>query len=235
MKLLSPVQRGTICQCMCSANPAPAALPRLAPTLNACGCMFSRINLMDAATASMSTDRSVRVSNSNDATWLRGATMMCPLLYGYLLSMTRTSRFSNRTSRSRRSASVSLPKQKMHAFGSESRLRKYAYRQGAHSRSPSAGTSASSRRLTTRFFGAIYFDSEFLARTKKWNLLGIDADQLPRLGIASLPRATLLHREAAEAADFDPLAARQRGGHRVEHCIHDRLRLAMRKLLPARK
>src|SRR5580692_400230 len=137
--------------------------------------------------------------------------------------MARTSRFSNRTRRSRRSASESLPKQKMHALGSERRLRKYAYRHGAHSRSPSAGTSTSARRLTTRFFGAIYFDSEFLARAKEWNLLGIDADQLPRLGIASLPRAALLHRETAEAANFDALATGQRVGHCIEHRVHDRL------------
>src|SRR5208282_406938 len=220
---LSPAQRGTICQCRCSANPAPAARPRLAPTLNAAGCRLARIAFIDAATASPSPARSARASNSGDATWLRGATMICPLLYGYLLSITSTTRFSNRTRRSRRSASDSLPKQKMHALGSARMLRRYSYRHGAHSRRPPAQTSAASRRLTTRFFGAINFDSEFLARPEERNLLGLDSDQLPGLGIAALPRATLLHRETAEATDFDPLAARQCVGHRVEHRIHDRL------------
>src|SRR6266852_1495011 len=107
----------------------------------------------------------------------------------------------------------------MHALGSVSRLRKYAYRQGAHNRSPSAGTSASSRRLTTRFFGAMYVDSEFRARAEKRNLLRVDAHQLHGLRIATLPRATLLHRETAEAANLDPLAAHQRTRHRVEHRI----------------
>src|SRR5208282_1017033 len=107
----------------------------------------------------------------------------------------------------------------------------YAYRHGAHSRKPSAGSSAASRRLTPRFFGAINFDSEFLARAEERNLLGIDADQLPGLRIAALPRAALLDRETAEAADFDPFAA----GQRVEHRVDDGLGLAMGKLVPARQ
>src|SRR5208282_2256927 len=88
-------------------------------------------------------------------------------------------------------------------------LRRYSYRHGAHSRRPPAQTSAASRRLTTRFFGAINFDSEFLARPEERNLLGLDSDQLPGLGIAALPRATLLLRlavVAAAAAHRAPLA-----------------------------
>src|SRR5579862_9598883 len=123
----------------------------------------------------------------------------------------------------------------MHALGSVWTPRRYSYRHGAQSRMPSAGTSTSPGRLATVFFGAINFDSEFLARPEEWDLLGIDADQLSGLGIASLARATLLDRETAEAADFDPLAPRQRVGHRVEHRIDDGLRLAMSKLAAARQ
>ena len=36
-KLVSPAQRGTICKCMWSAMPAPAAPPIFAPTLKPCG------------------------------------------------------------------------------------------------------------------------------------------------------------------------------------------------------
>src|SRR5208337_3559781 len=91
------------------------------------------------------------------------------------------------------------------------------------------------RRLAARFFGAIYFDSEFLARPEERNLLGIDADQLARLGIAVLACAALLDRETAEAANLYPLAARERVGHRVEHRIHDRLLFPGRELVPARQ
>src|SRR5271163_4650704 len=100
--------------------------------------------------------------------------------------------------------------QKMHALGSPAMLRRYSYRHGAHSRIPSAGASAASPRLTARFFGVINFDSEFLARPEERDFLGIDADQLARLGIAPLTCAPLLDRETAEAANLDALAARQR-------------------------
>src|SRR5271154_1487708 len=123
----------------------------------------------------------------------------------------------------------------MHPLGSVLMLRRYSYRHGAHSRIPSAGSVAGSRCLTARFFGAINFDSEFLARPEERDFLGIDADQLAGLGIAPLPRAPLLHRETAEAANLDPLTARQRVRHRVEHRIDYGLRLAMGEPLAARQ
>src|SRR5260370_15291691 len=122
----------------------------------------------------------------------------------------------------------------MHTCGPAIARCRYSERQGAHSRaSPAHG--ADSRSLAPRFVGAINFDAEFLARAEKRDLLGVNLDQLTGFGIAALPRATLLDREAAEAANLDPLAAHQRIRHRVQHRVDDRLALAMRETPPTRQ
>jgi len=67
MKLASPPQRGTTCMCRWSASEPPAEVPRLSPTLKACGfemAFITRIAFWVNAISSL-LSASVRSSSSD--------------------------------------------------------------------------------------------------------------------------------------------------------------------------
>jgi len=186
-----------------SANPAPAALPRLAPTLKACGWRFSRITFIDAATASAAPrGRSGPASRATRRGFARHHYMSVAV--GILVEHHGTSRFSNRTRRSRPRRRKVRRNRRCTPW-----IREQAAQIRVAPRRPQAQSFGGNVRVVApvdwptngpllRAFTSI---RSFLARAKEWNLLGTTADQLAGLGIASLPRATLLDREAAETAD----------------------------------
>ncbi len=89
MKFVSPSHRGTTCQWRWSGMPAPATRPRFMPTLNPLGCRASRrirTETLIRSEASVSSGSSI---SARSPTCLRGATIRCPGLYGYLLRITK--------------------------------------------------------------------------------------------------------------------------------------------------
>src|SRR5688572_25307829 len=62
--------------------------------------------------------------------------------------------------------------------------------------------------------------AQFLARLEMRDVLARERDRITGLGIAPEARRTVVQREAAEAADFDALATRQRRAHHLEQGLH---------------
>ena len=144
MKLVSPTQRGTMCQCRCSVMPAPAALPEVHADVHALGMklLLQQGRPSGAASRPSSTCSSAGSADSS-AVCRRGATMMWPLPYGKRFSITSRVRRARRapappSGRARRGLS-----QKMQpaSFGAPM----YAMRHGAQRTSMSATVPAPSR------------------------------------------------------------------------------------------
>src|SRR6266480_4703686 len=110
-------------------------------------------------------------------------------------------------------------------------------RHGAHRTSmPSSawlvgGASSTSRlvRVGSRPGLAVDAQAELLPHLEERHPLGVHGDQRARLGVAPLARLALLHDEAAEAANLDPLAARERLAHAVEDRVHHHFGVAARE------
>src|SRR5438876_3554622 len=76
---------------------------------------------------------------------------------------------------------------------------------------------------------AVDAEPELLPHLEERHPLGVHGDQRARLGIPPLARLAVLHDEAAEAADLDPLAARERLAHAVEDRVDHHLGVAARE------
>src|SRR5262245_61696090 len=76
---------------------------------------------------------------------------------------------------------------------------------------------------------AVHPQLQLLTHLEERHALGGDRHDRTRFRIAPLARLALLHDEAAEAADLDALATRQRLGHAVEHRVDDDFRIPSRE------
>src|SRR4029453_56288 len=73
---------------------------------------------------------------------------------------------------------------------------------------------------------AVDAQAELLATLEERDALREHGDERPGLRVAPLACLALLHDEAAEAADLDPLATDQRLGQAVEDLVDDQLGIA---------
>ena len=74
--------------------------------------------------------------------------------------------------------------------------------------------------------------AQLLANLEESEALRADVDRLARARVAPLVLLVRADREAAEAADLDPLALAERVDHRVEHLADQKLGAAMGQLGP---
>ena len=84
-------------------------------------------------------------------------------------------------------------------------LRRTATPRSTSTHNLSESLSASGRGLRTPL--AVQPLAEFLAGLEERHVFVLDEDGVAGAGIASLPGGTMLHRERAEAAQLDPVAA----------------------------
>ena len=73
--------------------------------------------------------------------------------------------------------------------------------------------------------------AQVLARLEMRNVLAGERDRFAGLRVAALARRAEMQREAAEAADLDALATRERVAHDLEHLLHRQLDVLGRKVL----
>src|ERR1700750_261962 len=78
-------------------------------------------------------------------------------------------------------------------------------------------------RLGARFFGIVAVEplAHFLARLEERDALLIDRHVSAGARIAAGARRTVLHRERAETAQLDPIAARERRNDLIKDRVHD--------------
>src|SRR5262245_33556317 len=115
-------------------------------------------------------------------------------------------------------------------FGGLARRARGARRLAA-GRDRAAGGAAALLALATLVVdGVVHALAQLLANLEERQALGRDVDRRARARVAALVALVLADREAAEATDFDTIAALKRRDHRVEDAVDDLLRLPLGKL-----
>jgi hypothetical protein len=80
------------------------------------------------------------------------------------------------------------------------------------------------------FQGLVHPVAKFLARLEMRDVLAIELDCIPGLGVAPDPRRTVMQGEAAKTPNFDPFPGGKRLGHVLEHGVDRQLYVLGREL-----